>query len=133
MKETLTLLAASAALLLSSCVKQADFPIFSNSPNHLCFTAEADGLQMQLDTVGSPTTNTLEYYTEGGTWTDVTIGTAFPGSGLNIGQKVYVRAKTNRTAQQDNNNYIHFTGSADYEVSGNIMTWLIRKAAIHTQ
>ena len=88
---------------------------------YLCFTAKDDGLQMTLNTEGSPTTNTLEYSTDGSSWTDITIDTEFPGTALNNGGKVYVRAKTDRSDEQDDENYIHFTGSADYEVSGNIM------------
>ena len=95
---------------------------------YLCFTAKADGLQMTLNKNGSHTTNTLEYYTDGGTWKEVTIGTAFPDSpGLNIGQKVYVRAKSDRSDAQTGSNYIYFSSSANYEVSGNIMYLVDKK------
>ena len=89
--------------------------------DYLCFTAKADGLKMTLNKSGSPTTNTLEYSTDGGTWKEVEIGTAFPESALNNGQKVYVRAKTARSAAQTGSNYIYFSSSANHEVSGNIM------------
>ena len=89
--------------------------------DYLCFTAKADGCKMTLNKEGSPTTNTLEYSTDGSSWTDITIDTEFPGTALSNGDKVYVRAKTDRSDEQDDENYIHFTGSADYEVSGNLM------------
>ena len=92
------------------------------APDYFCFTAKADGLRITLNKCGSPATNDLEYSTDGSTWKGVTIGTAFPTeSALNKDDKVYVRAKTVRSVAQTNDDYIYFNGSADYEVSGNIM------------
>ena len=89
--------------------------------DYLCFTAGADGLQMTLNKEGSPTTNTLEYSTDGSSWTDITIDTEFPGTALNNGDKVYVRAKTDRSVAQGDYDYLYFSATENFEVSGNIM------------
>ena len=63
----------------------------------LCFTAEQDGSTLRLDKVGSPAEIYLETSNdEGVTWKDYTWSgnTGDEYTNLNVGEKVYFRAKT---------------------------------------
>ena len=89
----------------------------------LCFTAEQDGSTLRLDKVGSPAEIYLEASTDGRTWKDY----AFTGStgdeytNLNVGDKVYFRAKTeNQTIGSSSSNYYYFVMTGKIAASGNI-------------
>lgn len=77
----------------------------------LCFTAEQNGSTLRLDKVGSPNAISLETSTDGNTWTDYS-WTDKTGDTLtltNVGDKVYMRAKTeNQTIGSSNSNYYNF-------------------------
>lgn len=65
----------------------------------LCFTAEEANSTIRLDKVGTPDAISLETSTEGTTWTDYG-WTDLSGDTLtmtNIGDKVFMRAKTENT------------------------------------
>ena len=88
--------------------------------NYLCFTATG-GITVALNIEGSPTTNTVEYSKDKSSWTEYTHGT---GIALTDGQKLYLRAKTDREADQDAGwDYVYFSidGAGTAEVSGNVM------------
>lgn len=62
----------------------------------LCFTAAQANSTVQLSAVGSPDSVSLEYSTDGSSWTSYEF-TGSAGEQLtlaNIGDKVYMRAKT---------------------------------------
>lgn len=90
----------------------------------LCFTAEQNGSTLRLDKVGSSGTIYLETSDdEGATWKDYTwsnnTGTEF--TNLNVGDKVYMRAKTeNQTIGSSSSNYYKFVMTGKIAASGNI-------------
>ena len=90
----------------------------------LCFTAEQDGSTLRLDKVGTPAEIYLETSNdEGVTWTDYS-WTDKTGDTLtlaNIGDKVYMRAKTeNQTIGSANSDYYKFKMTGKIAASGNI-------------
>ena len=90
----------------------------------LCFTAEEANSTLHLDKVGTPNAISLETSNdEGVTWTDYSL-TDSTGDTLtlaNIGDKVYMRAKTeNKTIGSSNSNYYQFKMTGKIAASGNI-------------
>ena len=93
----------------------------------LCFTAEQDGSTLRLDKVGSPAEIYLETSTDGKTWKDYDWpdNTGGEYTNLNVGDKVYFRAKTeNQTIGSSNSNYYQFVMTGKIAASGNIQTLL---------
>ena len=93
----------------------------------LCFTAEEVGSTLHLDKVNSPNAISLETSTDGSNWKDYTwsghTGTTLTLS--NVGDKVYMRAKTdNQTIGNSNINYYKFVMTGKIASSGNIQTLL---------
>lgn len=89
----------------------------------LCFTAEQENSTVRLDKVGSPNAISLETSTDGSTWADYS-WTSNTGDTLtlaNVGDKVYMRAKTeNQTIGSSNSNYYRFYMTGKIAASGNI-------------
>ena len=93
----------------------------------LCFTAEQANSTVQLDKNGSPNAIYLETSTDGSTWTDYswTDSTGDTLTLANVGDKVYMRAKTeNQTIGSTSSNYYKFVMSGKIAASGNIQTLL---------
>ena len=94
----------------------------------LCFTAEQDGSTLRLDKVGSPAEIYLETSNdEGVTWKDYTWAenTGAEYTNLNVGDKVYFRAKTeNQTIGSSNSDYYKFVMTGKIAASGNIQALL---------
>ena len=99
-------------------------PVVSDA---LCFTAEEANSTLHLDKVGSPDAISLETSTNGSNWTDYS-WTDKTGDTLtlaNIGDKVYMRAKTeNQTIGSSYQNYYQFKMTGKISASGNIQTLL---------
>ena len=93
----------------------------------LCFTAEEANSTLHLDKSGSPNAISLETSTDGNTWSDYS-WTDKTGNTLtlaNIGDKVYMRAKTeNQTIGSSSSNYYQFVMTGKIAASGNIQTLL---------
>lgn len=93
----------------------------------LCFTAEQTNSTVHLDKNGSPDAISLETSTNGSTWTDYS-WSGNTGDTLtlaNIGDKVYMRAKTeNQTIGSSSSNYYKFVMTGKIAASGNIQTLL---------
>ena len=89
----------------------------------LCFTAAQANSTLHLDKKGSPGVISIETSTDGSTWTDYS-WTGSTGSTLtlaNVGDKVYMRAKTeNQTIGSSSSNYYMFIMSGEIAASGNI-------------
>lgn len=93
----------------------------------LCFTANTANSTIHLDKVGTPNAISLETSTDGTTWTDYrwTDTTGDTLTLTNIGDKVYMRAKTeNSTIGSSNSNYYKFVGTGSFAASGNIQSLL---------
>ena len=94
----------------------------------LCFTAEQDGSSFRLDKVGTPAEIYLETsIDEGVTWKDYTWleSTGDEYTNLNVGDKVYIRAKTeNQTIGSSNTDYYQFKMTGKIAASGNIQALL---------
>ena len=90
----------------------------------LCFTAEQDGSSFRLDKVGTPAEIYLETsIDEGVTWKDYVWleSTGDEYTNLNVGDKVYIRAKTeNKTIGTSSSNYYQFVMTGKIAASGNI-------------
>ena len=81
--------------------------VWSSTPAWLCFTAEEANSTVHLDKVGSPDAISLETSTDGSTWTDYSWSTN-TGNTLtltNVGDKVYMRAKTDNQTISKNGGY----------------------------
>lgn len=93
----------------------------------LCFTSEQANSTLHLDKVGSPNAISLETSTDGTTWTDYS-WSGNTGDTLtlaNVGDKVYMRAKTeNQTIGSSDSNHYKFIMSGKIAASGNIQTLL---------
>ena len=95
--------------------------------NWLCFTADEANSTVHLDKVGSPDVISLETSTDGRNWTEYTwSGNTGPTLTLaNVGDKVYMRAKTeNQTIGKSNSDYYKFVMTGKIAASGNIQTLL---------
>lgn len=93
------------------------------SAEPLCFTAEQTNSTVRLDKVGSPDAISLETSTNGSTWTDYgwTDNTGDTVTLANVGDKVYMRAKTeNQTIGSSGSNYYKFVMTGNIAASGNI-------------
>lgn len=93
----------------------------------LCLTAEQAGSTVHLDKVGSPGAISIETSTDGSTWTDYswTDSTGDTLTFVNVGDKVYMRAKTeNQTIGSSGSNYYKFVMTGNIAASGNIQTLL---------
>lgn len=92
----------------------------------LCFTAETANSTVRLDKAGSPNAISLETSTDGTTWTDYG-WTGSSGDTLtltNIGDKVYMRAKTENSIIASASPYYKFVGTGSFGASGNIQSLL---------
>ena len=99
-------------------------PVVSDA---LCFTAEEANSTLHLDKVGTPNAISLETSTDGSTWKDYTWAenTGSKYTNLNVGDKVYFRAKTeNQTIGSSDSNYYQFVMTGKIAASGNIQTLL---------
>ena len=93
----------------------------------LCFTAEEANSTLRLNKFGSPNDISLETSTDGRNWTDYswTKNTGDIFTLANIGDKVYMRAKTeNQTIARSYSNYYKFVMTGKIAASGNIQTLL---------
>ena len=93
----------------------------------LCFTAVQTNSTVHLDKVGSPNAIFLETSTDGSTWTDYywTDNTGDTLTLANVGDKVYMRAKTeNQTIGSSSSNYYQFVMTGKIAASGNVQTLL---------
>ena len=94
----------------------------------LCFTAEQDGSSFRLDKVGTPAEIYLETsIDEGVTWKDYAWleSTGDEYTNLNVGDKVYIRAKTeNQTIGNSSSDYYQFKMTGKIAASGNIQALL---------
>ena len=96
----------------------------------LCFTATQANSSIRMNKVGSAPAVSLEYSTDGATWSDYTWS---GNSGIQVplatvGAKAYFRAKNDNThfdsATGSASDYNNFVGTGKFSVSGNIMTLL---------
>ena len=95
-----------------------------NIPEYLCFTAKADGCQITLSGNNSyDPGNTFQYSTDGDSWSDVTLGTAFPEAALSDGGKVYVKATSDRTTAPviSGQKWLVISATENFAVSGSLM------------
>lgn len=93
----------------------------------LCFTANEANSTIRLDKKAYTNTVSLETSTDGTTWTDYN-WTGTTGDTLtmtNIGDKVYMRAKTENTRFSSSTDiYYTFVGTGSFAASGNIQSLL---------
>ena len=85
----------------------------------LTFRAARDGSTVKLTNRRSPSGAFQTSRDGGNTWTDYRIGTAIT---LNTGDKVSFRAKSDRTSDQDANNYFQFEMTGKIEAWHNVMS-----------
>ena len=93
----------------------------------LCFTATQANSTVKLNKNGSPGAISIETSTDGSTWSDYswTDSTGDTLTLANVGDKIYLRAKTeNQTIGSSNSNYYKFSMSGKIAASGNIQTLL---------
>ena len=93
----------------------------------LCLTAEEANSTLRLDKVGSPNAISLEISTDNSNWTDYswTENTGDTLTLTNVGDKVYMRAKTeNQTIGSSNTDYYKFVMTGKIAESGNIQALL---------
>lgn len=94
-------------------------PAVDDITKPLTFKATQDGSTVTLKQNGSPT-GAFETSRDGGnTWVDYTIDTAIP---LNTGDEVSFRAKSDRSSDQDANNYFYFMMTGKIEAWHNVMS-----------
>lgn len=89
----------------------------------LCFTAVWANSTVKLNKIGSPDAISLETSTDGNTWTDYSwrYNTGDTLTLTNVGDKVYMRAKTeNQTIGSGGWGYYQFVMSGLISASGNI-------------
>ena len=92
----------------------------------LCFTAKQANSTVKMVAEGAAPTVSLEYSTDGNTWSPFKVGTTTVTL-ANIGDNVYIRANidnTGFTSAIDNECYNYFVITGTVSVSGNIMTLL---------
>ena len=90
--------------------------------DYLCFTANEAGSTVQLKKTGSPTEITLEYSTDGTTWSDYTIATDI--ALVNAGDKVYFRNTADEVTgfSTGTSTYYKFVLGGSIAASGNVMS-----------
>lgn len=91
----------------------------------LCFTAEQANSTVAMRAEGSAPTVSLEYSTNGASWSPFVVGTTTVTL-ANIGDKVYVRATSagNTGIGNDYSNYNYFVMTGHIAASGNVDTLL---------
>ena len=91
----------------------------------LCFTAEEDGSTVSMIANGSAPTVSLEYSTDGNTWSPFEVGTTTVTL-ANIGDKMYMRATSsgNTRISSPNTDYNQFVMTGNISASGNVDTLL---------
>ena len=115
---------AKSFLKDSTSIKGIKMAESSFGYDYLCFTAEEDECQITITAYyGYHPGNTFQYSTDGYTWTDVTLGKEFPKDALSEGQKVYVKATSDRTAgpNPESTGWLQIGSTANFAVSGNLM------------
>ena len=85
--------------------------------DYLCFTPQGSGVEISLNKVGSPTVVHMEYSKNKTIWNDLFYGDHIT---LSSDEKMYVRAKSLRTTDQSETDYVKFSITGNTEVSGNI-------------
>ena len=93
--------------------------------NWLCFTAEEANSTVRMSRFGSAPTVSLEYSTDGATWSPFVVGTTTVTL-ANIGDYVYVRATSagNTKMSSSSSNYNQFVMTGKIAASGNVDTLL---------
>ena len=94
-------------------------PTVDDITKPLTFKATQDGSSVKLTKSGSPTGSFQTSNDGGKTWVDYTIGTAIA---LNTGDKVSFRAKSDRSSDQDANNFFYFMMTGKIEAWHNVMS-----------
>ena len=89
-------------------------------PNYFCIVPLVDGVTVSITKTGSINNATLQYSTNGDTWTNYTIGNTIT---LNNGQKLYWKG-TNRQFATSTSKYHKFNISGDCNIKGNTMSLL---------
>ena len=90
--------------------------------DYLCFTAETAGSTVKLIKFGSPTAVTIEYSTDGTTWSTYTFSTDITLT--NVGDKVYFRNASSgvTTFSKGLSRCYYFGMSGTIAASGNVMS-----------
>lgn len=93
--------------------------------DYLCFTAEEAGSTVSMTAVGSAPSVSLEYSTDGTTWSDFIVGTTTVTLAA-VGDKVYLRGDNTRfcAAVSGNANHNAFSLTGEIAASGNLMSVL---------
>ena len=96
------------------------------TPNWLCFTAEEANSVVGMAANGSAPTVSLEYSTDGNTWSQFEIGYDTAVTLANIGDKMYVRATSsgNTGMSSSYSDYNQFIMMGKISASGNVNTLL---------
>ena len=94
-------------------------PAVDDITKPLTFRATQDGSTVTLRKSGSPTGSFQTSMDGGKTWVNYTLNTAIA---LNIGEEVSFRAKSDRTSDQDANNYFYFMMTGKIEAWHNVMS-----------
>ena len=95
------------------------------TPNWLCFTAEQANSTVAMNKHGSAPTVSLEYSTDGNTWSPFVVGTTTVTLD-NIGDKMYVRATSAGNTGMGSSpfDYNKFVMTGKIAASGNVNTLL---------
>ena len=95
------------------------------TPNWLCFTAQEANSTVAMKANGSAPTVSLEYSTDGNTWSPFVVGTTTVTL-ANIGDKMYVRATSegNIRIGSSMSDYNKFVMTGKIAASGNVNTLL---------
>ena len=95
------------------------------TPNWLCFTAEQANSTVAMKANGSAPTVSLEYSTDGNTWSPFVVGTTTVTL-ANIGDKMYMRATSsgNTGIGSSSSDYNKFVMEGKIAASGNVDTLL---------
>ena len=94
-------------------------PAVDDITKPLTFKATQNGSTVTLKQNGSPTGSFQTSRDGGKTWSDYTLDTSIS---LNTGDKVSFRAKSDRTSDQDANNYFYFRMTGKIEAWHNVMS-----------
>ena len=95
------------------------------TPNWLCFTAEEANSTVAMKTEGSAPAVSLEYSTDGNTWSPFVVGSTTVTL-ANVDDKMYVRATStgNTGMGSSSSNYNKFVMTGKIAASGNVDTLL---------
>lgn len=95
--------------------------VWEYEPDGLKFTAEEANSTVAMSAVGTAPYVSLEYTTDGSTWSDFIVGTTTVTL-ANVGDKVWLRAKTTNSGMAtSNSNYNRFVMTGKIAASGSIM------------